>query len=231
MAEQEKILIVEDNNKLASYIKTCLEGCGYKVNHISQGDKAVYRIIKDKPDLVLLDIMLPGMNGKQICLSVRSEYLGKIIMLTALNDTTTEVDSLNLGADDYICKPIKTEVLIARISAVLRRPTLKNSRTTISYGALVIDTIKHEVCLNNAVIDLKPREYDLLLLFANNVDCVLSRDNITQALYGHEYDGVDRGIDLKISSLRTKLQDNPKKPYRIKTIHGKGYTLLSSAWE
>jgi len=100
MTQQEKILIVEDNKKLASYIKTCLEECGYKVNHISQGDKAVYCIIRDQPDLVLLDIMLPGMNGKQICLSVRPEYQGKIIMLTALNDTATEVDSLNLGADN-----------------------------------------------------------------------------------------------------------------------------------
>lgn len=131
----------------------------------------------------------------------------------------------------YISKPIKSEVLIARISAVLRRPTLKNPRKIITYRRLVIDTIKHEVYLNKSLCDLKPSEYDLLLLFANNVDCVLSRDNITQALYGHEYDGVDRGIDLKISSLRTKLADNPKKPHRIKTIHGKGYTLLSSAWE
>jgi len=231
MAQQEKILIVEDNKKLAGYIKTCLEECGYKVNHISQGDKAVYRIIKDQPDLVLLDIMLPGINGKQICLSVRSQYQGKIIMLTALNDTITEVDSLNLGADDYITKPIKTEVLIARISAVLRRPPLKNPRKIITYGRLIINTIKHEVYLDKSLCDLKPSEYDLLLLFANNEDSVLSRDNITQALYGHEYDGIDRGIDLKISSLRTKLGDNPKKPYRIKTIHGKGYTLLSSAWE
>ena len=224
------IILVEDNKKLAGFIKLCLEESKYDVSHIVRGDQAVYRIIKDQPDMVLLDIMLPGMDGTQICQSVRPQYTGKIIMLTALTDTSTEVENLNIGADDFIPKPIKTEVLLARISAVMRRPTLQSSNTTMTHGCLTINMVKHEVVMNDSIIKIKPSEYDLLQLLAINSDKLLTRDNISQALYGREYDGVDRGIDQKIASLRKKLGDNSKEHYRIKTMHGKGYTFISSAW-
>lgn len=225
------ILLVEDNSKLVKYLKKMLTDEGYHVATESRGDSAAYRIIREQPDLVILDIMLPGMNGEQICETVRDEYRGKILMLTALNSEQNEVTSLKLGADDYVTKPVKEEVLKARIAALLRRPKLTVEPQKIQFDNLIIDLIKRNVSYSGKLIDLSPTEYELLTLLAKNADTVLSRDNIVYALRGREYDGVDRSIDLKISKLRKMLGDNIENPYRIKTIYGKGYLLLSDSWK
>ncbi|HAT8183604.1 TPA: response regulator [Legionella pneumophila] len=225
------ILLVEDNLKLVKYLKKMLTDEGYHVTTESQGDKAAYRIIREQPDLVILDIMLPGMNGEQICETVRDEYRGKILMLTALNTEQNEVTSLKLGADDYVTKPVKEEVLKARIAALLRRPNLIAESKKIQFDNLIIDLIKKNVSYSGKIIDLSPSEYELLTLLAKNADTVLSRDNIVHALRGREYDGVDRSIDLKISRLRKMLGDDIHNPYRIKTIYGKGYLFLSDSWK
>ncbi|KTD68683.1 MULTISPECIES: response regulator [Legionella] len=225
------ILLVEDNSKLVKYLKKMLTDEGYHVATESRGDSAAYRIIREQPDLVILDIMLPGMNGEQICETVRDEYRGKILMLTALNSEQNEVTSLKLGADDYVTKPVKEEVLKARIAALLRRPKLTVEPQKIQFDNLIIDLIKRNVSYAGKLIDLSPTEYELLTLLAKNADTVLSRDNIVYALRGREYDGVDRSIDLKISRLRKMLGDNIENPYRIKTIYGKGYLLLSDSWK
>jgi len=227
---KKSILLVEDNQKLAYFIQNSLVEAGYDVGTEARGDKAAYRILKEVPDLVVLDIMLPEMNGKQICQTVRNEYKGKILMLTALKDIDTEVDSLNLGADHYLTKPVEEAVLLAHIAALFRRPTLIEKIEHLNFGELEIDLIQQLVSISKKTVVLSPSEFELLALLAKNADNCLNRDNITYALRGREYDGIDRSIDLRISYLRKKLGDITKSPNKIKTIHGKGYMLVSTAW-
>lgn len=231
MEKTKSILLVEDNQKLANYLKDILVQAGYQVDLEVRGDKAAYRILNEAPELVVLDIMLPEMDGKQICQTVRNEYQGKILMLTALSDIESEVTSLNLGADDYLTKPVAETVFIAHVAALFRRPNLSEKMDHIKFGALYIDLINKNVSLSGKEIQLKPMEFELLALLAKNADYNLNRDNIMYALRGREYDGIDRTIDLRISHLRKKLGDNEQRPYRIITNYGKGYTLISTAWE
>lgn len=228
---KKSILLVEDNQKLANFIRNSLCDAGFEVDIEKRGDKAAHRIIKEAPDLVILDIMLPEMDGKQICQTVRNDYTGKILMLTALKDVDSEVASLNLGADGYLTKPVEEAVLLAHIAALFRRPKLLDKMDHIQFGTLAIDLIHASVSLSGKPVELSPSEFDLLALLAKNADHCLNRDNITYALHGREYDGVDRSIDLRISYLRKKLGDHPHKPYKIKTVFGKGYMLISTAWE
>lgn len=228
---KKSILLVEDNQKLAAFIKSSLVDAGYEVMTETRGDKAAFCILKEMPDLVVLDIMLPEMDGKQICQTVRNDYPGKILMLTALKDIDSEVNSLNLGADNYLTKPVEEAVLLAHIAALFRRPMIKEKIKYLKFGELEINLIQQEVMLANKLIDLTPSEYELLVLLAKNADCCLNRDNIMYALRGREYDGIDRSIDLRISYLRKKLGDNTQKPFKIKTQHGKGYMLISAAWD
>jgi DNA-binding response OmpR family regulator len=227
----ESILIVEDNHKLAGYIKQNLIEAGYQADIEPRGDKAVFTIINKQPDLVILDIMLPGLNGNEVCQTIRSDYKGKILMLTTLSDSQTEISSLNLGADDYMTKPFGSEMLLAHISALLRRPSLVESIQKIILGKLELNLISQSATFKGNDIELKPNEFELLALLAKNPDSILNRETISQALKGISYDGVDRSIDLRISYLRKKLDDNQEKPFRIKTIRSKGYVLLSDAWE
>lgn len=223
------ILVVEDNKKIASYLRESLEEEGYHLSIERQGDKAAYRIPREQPDIVILDIMLPGMNGDQICQTVRHEYRGKILMLTALDDLQNEVDLLNLGADDYLTKPFSVDRLKARVNALLRRPPLIREEDTYTFGQLLIHISQQSVSLANKKIMISPSDFELLALLVKNHDIPLSRDNICFALYGREYDGVDRGIDLKISRLRKALGDQHGE--KIKTLHGKGYIFIGKNWE
>lgn len=227
--KKSSILIVEDNRKLASCLQDMLEDEGYQVSTEKQGDKAAYRILREHPDLVVLDIMLPGMNGDQICHTVRLDYPGKILMLTAIDGLQSEVETLNLGADDYLSKPVSEERLKARIKALLRRPNLRNQDDTYTFGQLTIKISQQSIRLGDKQITVAPSEFELLALLVKNQGRLLSRDNICFALYGREYDGVDRGIDLKISRLRKALGDENSE--KIKTIHGKGYVFIGEAWE
>ncbi|KTD45136.1 response regulator transcription factor [Legionella parisiensis] len=228
--KEKSILLVEDNMKLANYLKESLQEAGYEVSIEKRGDRAVYRIIREQPGIVILDIILPGMNGDQICHTVRDDYLGKILMLTAVNDIESEVSSLNFGADDYLTKPFADEVLKARIDALLRRPNLVNNQNQFQFGNFSINFSTKSVSLFGKEVLISTTDFEVLALLVKNHDRLLSRNSIQYAISGHEYDGVDRGIDLKISRLRKALNDNRKKPYRIKTIHKKGYVFVSEAW-
>ena len=223
------ILLVEDNKKLARYLCNSLEDDGYQVSIERQGDKAVYRILREKPDLVVLDIMLPGMKGDQICQTVRNEYPGKILMLTAIDELQNEIDLLNFGADDYLSKPFSEELLKARIKTLLRRPTIQSQLNTYTFGPLTIKINEQYIKIANREISISSSDFELLALLVKNQGKPLSRDNICFTLYGREYDGVDRGIDLKISRIRKALDDNNGE--KIKTLHGKGYIFIGSAWE
>lgn len=224
------ILLVEDNKKLAHYITAYLQGLGYQVAHELRGDRAVHRILSEQPDLVILDIMLPGFDGMQVCQSVRVDYRGMILMLTALGSDEDQVAGLSYGADDYVVKPIEPKVLAARIEALQRRNRPLPPKLLLQFGELAIDLAARVVTLGGETIPLKPLEFELLAFLAKNADRPVNRENIMQALRGISFDGVDRSIDLRISYLRNKLRDNATEPYRIKTVRSKGYVLVSNAW-
>ena len=224
------ILLVEDNKKLADYIQTYLKGLGYTVSQETRGDKAVYRILRDQPDIVILDILLPGFNGIQVCQSVRAHYNGMILMLTALGEDEDQILGLSSGADDYVVKPIDPKVLAARVDALQRRQRTPTPLRQLTFGILQIDLVQRTVTLSGKSIELKPTEFELLAFLAQNADNTVNRENIMQALRGVSFDGIDRTIDLRISYLRKKLGDNIDEPFRIKTVRAKGYVLISSAW-
>lgn len=224
------ILLVEDNKKLADYIQTYLKGLGYSVSHETRGDKAVYRILKDQPDIVILDILLPGFNGVQVCQSVRTHYNGMILMLTALGEDADQISGFSSGADDYVVKPIDPKVLGARVEALNRRRRTTTPTQALIFGVLQIDLVQRTVTLSGKSIELKPTEFELLAFLAQNADKTVNRENIMQALRGMSYDVIDRTIDLRISYLRKKLDDNIEEPFRIKTVRTRGYVFISSAW-
>lgn len=229
------ILIVEDDPKLARSIKNYLESNHFRVIVEERGDTAQERILTEKPDLVILDIMLPGKNGLTVCREVRPEFSGPIIMLTALDEETDELVGLEVGADDYLTKPVSPRRLLTRIHVQLRRTereseNVKNtfeesvsSSKKIVIGSLTIDAANRMVWLDDRSIDLTTAEFDLLYYLAQHPGEVLTRDQIYPAVRGFEYDGIDRSIDLRIARLRKKLGDDTKPSRRIKAIRGTGY--------
>ncbi len=229
------ILIVEDDPKLAKSVKDYLESNHYRVLLEERGDSAPVRILSEKPDLVLLDIMLPGKDGLTICREVRPEYSGPIIMLTALDEETDEVVGLEIGADDYLTKPVSPRLLLTRIHAQLRRTERESDKEKhhegqlakpskkIVIGTLTIDSANRLVWLDDNPIDLTTAEFDLLYYLAQHPGEVLTREQIYPAVRGFEYDGIDRSIDLRIARLRKKLGDDTKQSRRIKAVRGTGY--------
>lgn len=225
-----KIILVEDDQELSALTQEYLIKNDFQVEVINNGLVALNEIVAQQPDLVILDIMLPGLNGMDVCRQVRPDYAGFILMLTALDEDMDQMLGLELGADDYIIKPVKPRLLLSRIRALLRRknqpaPTAP-STTQDSYhlGELHIHLPSRVVTWKQQTIDLSTAEFDLLVLLAKSAGEVVDRDMILQTLRGFEYDGIDRSIDRRISRLRKKLQGElGGSP--IKTIRGKGYLL------
>ncbi len=240
--EAWRILIVEDDERLADLTKEYLESNGLVVSVEPNGGKAVDRIQNEQPDLVVLDLMLPGEDGLSICRKVRPSYHGPILMLTARTDDLDQVLGLEMGADDYMCKPVRPRVLLARIRALLRRVKEQGEPQAISaaeesadepvrlvFNNLVIDRSMREAWLEDESIDLTSAEFDLLWLLASSAGRVLSREEIFTALRGIEYDGQDRSIDVRVSRIRPKIGDDPVHPRRIKTVRSKGYLFVKEA--
>ncbi|WP_091986273.1 response regulator transcription factor [Pseudoalteromonas denitrificans] len=232
MTESEKILLIDDDVELTSLIKQFLSMNGYQVEVEHNGEDAVKSILKYQPDLIVLDLMLPGVDGLTICRQARDDFSGPIIMLTALNDDIDEVTGLEVGADDYLCKPIKPRVLLAHIRAQLRRQSNLNKFSqqdikTVNSGELIIDARKRIVTYQGLDISLTSAEFDLLWVLALNAGNIISRDQLHLEIFRLEFDGFDRSIDLRISRLRKKLGDDPKEPQIIKTIRNKGYLLAN----
>lgn len=234
--ESWRILIVEDDERLAELTREYLESNGLAVSVETHGGPAVERIRTEQPDLVVLDLMLPGEDGLSICRRVRPFYSGPIIMLTARTDDLDQVLGLEMGADDYISKPVKPRVLLARIRAMLRRITENAQKNAdeangeepsrLQFNDLVVDRSMREAWLSEQSIDLTSAEFDLLWLLASNAGRVLSREEIFTALRGIEYDGQDRSIDVRVSRIRPKIGDDPIHPRRIKTVRSKGYLFV-----
>ena len=225
---RETIILVEDDLELAELTQERLEREGFRVLHEADGTLARDRIVAEQPDLVVLDIMLPGMDGFAVCREVRPKYAGPILILTARDDDLDEILGLELGADDFVTKPVRPRVLIARIRALLRRVHAtpeKGPVNRVALGELVVDASRREVSLGGKGIDLTTIEFDLLWYLVNRAGEVVSRQEVYQNLFHYDYDGLDRSVDVYISRIRHKLGDEPSAPHYIKTVRGVGYLL------
>jgi len=227
----EKILIVEDELILQETLAYNLKHQGYEVETAGDGQTAIDKAKQSKPDLILLDIMLPGMDGFEVCRILRKDMSVPILMLTARDDEIDRVVGLEVGADDYLTKPFSMRELIARVRALLRRVRLmqnmnQNNKSThkiYHLNNLVIDETRHEAMINDEPLDLKPKEYDLLLYLACHRGHVLSREQILKEVWGWDFFGDSRTIDVHVRWLREKIEENPAEPKRIITIRSAGY--------
>lgn len=232
LSQKARILLVEDDLRLAALVGEFLESKGFVVSMESRGEAAVDRIIEETPDLVILDIMLPGMDGLAVCRKVRPIYPGPIMMLTALSDEVDEVVGLEIGADEYVAKPVKPRLLLARIQNLLRRVNVSveekrvSGEKIVAAGDLVIDPGRRSVEKDGREIELTTAEFDLLYYLVERMGQVVERDTIYRELRGIEWDGLDRSIDLRIARLRRKIGDDARHPGLIKSVRGTGYLLV-----
>lgn len=222
------VLLVDDDESLNRLVAQYLENQGFVVTVVTDGLQALQRIDKINPDLIILDIMLPGADGLTVCRKIRPTYHGPILMLTALGEDIDEVAGLETGADDYLAKPVRPRVLLARIRSLLRRyqqtaQAGKHAPDDLTIGNVTISPGSMSVSCDGQPVSLTDAEFALLYLLARHAGTPLSRDTINRELRGMDHDGMDRSIDLRISRLRKKLGDNPKDPQLIKSVRGKGY--------
>jgi DNA-binding response OmpR family regulator len=245
----EPFFLVEDEQSLSDWIAEYLTMRGFKVTQTARGDEAVTLIQSLNPDLVLLDGMLPGMDGVDVCKTVRPEFTNAIIMITARDEEADEVLGLEMGADDFLVKPIRARALLSRIKILLN----KQNQTSIAlsddplandpsndnelrFNKLIINASTRQVTLADEQINLSTKEFDVLWLLANSAGQVVSREQLVTDLRGFEYDGFDRSIDLQVSRLRKKLngknvdKSTDNQTDRIKTIWGKGYLFVKDVW-
>jgi len=242
---KSQILIVEDDSDLAEWMSDYLTSKDYQVSVTGRGDEAVDMIREINPDIVVLDGMLPGLDGIDVCKAVRPEFSNAIIMVTARDEEIDEVLGLEMGADDYLTKPIRARALLARIRKYLERQSLLKSAITtlhedaitsadlvdglLEFNQLIIDKQARMVLLAGEKIDISSNEFDVLWFLATNAGQVVTREQLVKELRGFEYDGFDRSIDLRISRLRKKLVNESTSSIEIKTIWGKGYLLAKEA--
>lgn len=227
----EKILVVEDDLVLRETLTYNLVKQGYEVSAAVDGRQAVEMARRTPPDLLLLDIMLPQLDGFEVCRIVRQELRAPIIMLTARADEMDKVVGLEVGADDYLTKPFSMRELLARVKAQLRRTRLLREELApeppftqqIRFDDLTLDLDRREVVLRGAVLALKPKEYELLLYLAQHRGKTLSRDQLLEAVWGWDFGGGSRTVDVHMRWLREKLEVDPANPARLVTVRGTGY--------
>jgi len=221
------ILLVEDDIELAQLIQEYLNANGFSLAIESDGALAEDRILSETPDLVILDLMLPGKDGMSICKSIRDEYSNPIIMLTASGESVDHILGLELGADDYLSKPIEPRILLAHIRAVLRRATAipSPSQNLVQVGNITMDFSSRKVTVLDTVIDLTGPEYELLSILVEHRGNTLTRDELLNLWRGIDYDGQNRIVDITISQIRSKLATDNVSDKHIKTVRNKGYLL------
>jgi two-component system, OmpR family, response regulator VicR len=232
MGLSAKIYVVEDEKPIADIIQFNLEKEGYSVECIHDGSEAIQKALSSPPDLMLLDLMLPGADGIEVCRQVRQRYQFPIIMLTAKDSELDKVLGLEMGADDYVTKPFSNRELLARIKANLRRTqTLKQANAeeekkgTLNVGEISIDPNSFVVTKKGQTVDLTHREFELLLYLTKHVNQVLTREHLLQSVWGYDYFGDVRTVDVTIRRLREKIEDDPGAPQYIITRRGIGYTI------
>jgi DNA-binding response OmpR family regulator len=230
----EKILVVEDEPSLQETLVYNLQKQGYTVEAVGDGRKAVETARSFTPDLILLDLMLPGLDGFEVCKILRREMSVSILMLTARDEEIDRVVGLEVGADDYLSKPFSMRELMARVKAQLRRTQVirdelakvhssDQSPKSLAFDDLVLNLSRREVTLNGEVLAMKPQEYDLLVFFAEHKGQMLSREFILERVWGWEFIGDSRTVDVHVRWLRQKIEPDPAKPVRIVTVRGGGY--------
>lgn len=226
MTTSRSVLVVEDEENLLAALRYNLEHDGHSVLTASDGAKGLETARTASPDLIILDVMLPGLDGLEICRILRRESDAPILMLTAKGEEIDRVVGLELGADDYVAKPFSMRELMARVRALMRRPRSRSAGPrgeTLQAGPLMLDTEAHSARLGGAELRLKPREFDLLALFMRNPGRAFTRDQILERLWGHDYIGDVRTVDVHVRWLREKIEAEPSTPARIITIRGVGY--------
>ncbi len=219
-----KILIVDDDKNICELLRLYMEKEEYEVVLSHNGEDAVNKFNQSNPDLVLLDIMLPGQDGWQVCREIRKKSDAPIIMITAKGETFDKVLGLELGADDYVVKPFDAKEVVARVKAVLRRMGKSSHEDVkeVSYDKLVVNMTKYELKVNGKVVDTPPKELELLFHLASNPNKVFTRDQLLDEVWGFEYYGDSRTIDVHVKRLREKLEGVSDKWY-LKTVWGVGY--------
>lgn len=221
-----RLLLVEDESAIAEGLTITLEAEGFHLDWVASGTEALDAFERTRPDLVLLDLMLPGMSGTEVCRAIRGKSDVPIIMVTARDEEVDRVVGLELGADDYLTKPFSTRELVARIKAVLRRsPLLDNldADAPVEAVGVRIDRGRHEVHVAGDLVDLPPKEFDLLAELVENAGRVLSRGYLIREVWGIDYVGDTKTLDVHIRRLRTRIEEDPQQPVRIQTVRGVGY--------
>lgn len=222
-----KVLVVDDEKPIVRLVTFNLEKEGFATLTAYDGEEALQIINDAKPDLIILDLMLPRIDGLEVCRQIRQKNSpAAVIMLTAKDQEIDKVLGLELGADDYMAKPFSPRELIARVKAVLRRTSGKKESSreeAIIIGDLIIDTARHEVSVRGRQVELTPKEFELLELLAKNAGRVMTRNVLMDNIWGYTYDGDTRIVDVHISHLREKIEVNAKNPAYIKTVRGIGY--------
>jgi two-component system alkaline phosphatase synthesis response regulator PhoP len=222
----KKVLVVDDDTKTVELVKVYLNRDGYRVLTAYDGNDALRLARENHPDLIVLDLMLPGISGLEVCRTLRQESDVPIIMLTALTTDDDRLTGLDLGADDYVTKPFSPRELAARVRAVLRRLPGERGPEKVEYGALIVDFLKHEAFLEGRPLGLTPVEFKVLGALVKEPGRVFSRAQIIEKALGHDFDGFDRTIDVHILKLRRKLEKDSRHPRMIGTVYGAGYKLL-----
>ena len=229
--DKAHLLIVEDDDQLAELLLEYLGMHGFELSRVSSGEAGAEAILETQPELVILDLMLPGMNGLDVCRRVRDAYFGAILMLTASQSEADHVAGLELGADDFVTKPIEPRVLLARIRTQLRRlgvgrESSRNGKNGIlNIGSLEVDTSSRKVSVAGQQVPLTTMEFDVLSMLANDAGNVVKREDLYTHVIGIEYDGNDRGLDVHVSRIRRKLQRSGFDPSQLKSVRGVGYLL------
>jgi len=229
--DKAHLLIVEDDDQLAQLLLEYLGMHGFELSRVASGDAGIERILETQPDLVILDLMLPGVNGLDVCRRVCHAYTGAILMLTANQSEAAHVAGLELGADDFVIKPIEPRVLLARIRTQLRRfPGGRAARRDhengiLNVGPLRVDVASRDVSVGGEPVLLTTMEFDILLMLAKDAGSVVKREDLYTHVLGIDYDGLDRGMDVHVSRIRRKLQHLGFDPSRLKSVRGVGYLL------
>ncbi|MEM8749100.1 MAG: response regulator transcription factor [Pseudomonadota bacterium] len=221
----DRILLIEDDNRLAEMVRDYLGPNGFDVTIAPNGADGISSQKSDSYDAIILDLMLPDMNGLDICKTIRAEDSVPILMLTAKGDPMDRVIGLEIGADDYLPKPFEPRELLARLRAILRRGKIETNSTTMNFGRLRIDADAMVAHLNGELCDLTAHQFNLLRAMASAPGRVLSREQLMDFVKGEELEAFDRSIDVHISRIRAEIEDDPKHPKRIITVRGAGYVF------
>jgi len=230
MARNDKILIVEDDRNLLDTLKYNLRKEGYDVITAVDGAEALDVARRDKPDLIVLDLMLPKMSGFEVCRILRKDMIVPILMLTAKTDETDKIVGLEIGADDYMTKPFSLRELLARVRAMLRRAKMAEAQPgagerVLGVGDIEVDTARHRASKRGTVLELTPKEFDLLAFLARNEGLVFSRDKLLEKVWGYDFAGDTRTVDVHVRWLRQKIEVDPDNPEHLITVRGTGYKL------